>query len=267
MTVVNVHTGEIVDAPTDALAMLDPGEIDAARDPGAFVVLACERAKTWLTEALTKGDIDSIVELKSQAEAIRVYTVQKQVGKDAQLAATEIVRRAERGLGLCIRRGQAEGKIRTREAALSMAPNHGHPDGASMASPSDYASYSELAGGGTVGIYGLTDDVSDEQFEAALTEAKAEGNLSRANVARKAKGEEPKPNGDRPELLRKTRRHDANRIVTEICHGLEGYVLGLSLIDFDQLDRAQIDAWSGSLSKSLQSLNRLNRQLKELDQA
>ena len=33
----------------------------------------------------------------------------KELGRDAELAATEIVRRAERGLGLCVRRAQAEG--------------------------------------------------------------------------------------------------------------------------------------------------------------
>ena len=101
MTAVDMRTGEIIeDAPSSSLAMLDPSEIDKAADPGAFVVLCLERSKTWLTEALDQGDIASIVEMKSQAEAIRVYTMQKQLGKDAELAATEIVRRAERGIGL-----------------------------------------------------------------------------------------------------------------------------------------------------------------------
>jgi hypothetical protein len=70
----------------------DPSLIEQAADPASYVVLACERAKTWLTQALEHGDIEQIVELKSQAEAIRVYTAQKQIGKDAELAAAEIVR-------------------------------------------------------------------------------------------------------------------------------------------------------------------------------
>lgn len=37
-------------------------------------------------------------------------------------------------------------------------------------------------------IYAMTDGVADEHFEAALTDARAEGNLSRANVVRKVKG-------------------------------------------------------------------------------
>ena len=39
-----------------------------------------------------------------------MYTAQKQLGKDAQLAAAEIVRRAERGIGVAIRRGQQNGR-------------------------------------------------------------------------------------------------------------------------------------------------------------
>ena len=43
-----------------------------------------------------------------------MYTTQKQLGKDAQLAAAEIVRRAERGIGVAIRRGQQNGEIARR---------------------------------------------------------------------------------------------------------------------------------------------------------
>lgn len=36
-------------------------------------------------------------------------------------------------------------------------------------------------------VAAMTDEVSDEDFDAAIEEAKQEGNLSRANVARKVK--------------------------------------------------------------------------------
>ncbi len=39
--------------------------------------------------------------------------------------------------------------------------------------------------GNNAGIYGLSDHVEPEQLEEALIDAKAEGNLSRANVVRK----------------------------------------------------------------------------------
>jgi hypothetical protein len=92
----------------------DPEAIERSADPAGFVVQACERARAWLREALEHGQIEQIAEIKSQAEAVRVYTAQKQLGKDAQLAAAEIVRRAERGIGVAIRRGQQTGEIARR---------------------------------------------------------------------------------------------------------------------------------------------------------
>ncbi len=78
--------------------------------------------QTWLAMAQDHGEIEQIVEIKSQAEAMRIYTMQKQLGKDAQLSAAEIVRRAERGIGVAIRRGQEAGKITTRDDTLRKGP-------------------------------------------------------------------------------------------------------------------------------------------------
>jgi hypothetical protein len=161
------------------------GVAGQAADPGEFVLAACERAKAWLREALEHGEIEQIAEARSQAEAVRIYTVQKQLGSDAQLAATEIVRRAERGIGLAIRRGQERGEIRRRGQGGGQPPGAGRPRAdKTMSSPADFASNSELRGNGA-GIYHLADGVPEEVFEAALAEAKAEGDLGRANVVRK----------------------------------------------------------------------------------
>ncbi len=48
-------------------------------------------------------------------------------------------------------------------------------------------------------MYALTDDVTDEEFDTAIEEAKGEGNLSRANVVRKVKPE--KANGVKFEMF------------------------------------------------------------------
>lgn len=178
----------------------DPGQIEQAADPAGYVILACERAKSWLAHALEHGDIDDIVELKSQAEAIRVYTAQKQIGHDAELAAAEIVRRAERGIGIAVRRGQAAGEITAQhqghngpQRAYQQTRNgrtvtiHAQPrDGdvnATLKSPTEiFADSYERRD-----AYVMTDDVSDEQFEKAVDVAKAEQNLSRANVIRKVR--------------------------------------------------------------------------------
>ncbi len=60
----------------DLALAADPGVIERSADPAAFVVLACRRATAWLREALEHGEIEQIAELKSQAEAVRVYTAQ-----------------------------------------------------------------------------------------------------------------------------------------------------------------------------------------------
>ena len=173
----------------DLALAADPSVIERAADPGEFIIQACERAKTWLAQALEHGDIDQIAEFRSQADAIRVYTMSKQLGKDAQLSATEIVRRAERGIGVAIRRGQAEGTIRSKQQGQ---PRKFNPvDNQVNPRPvTDFATYEELTGNGA-GIYDLTDDTSDADFDAAISEARGEGNLTRANVVRKVRSRQP----------------------------------------------------------------------------
>lgn len=240
-----------------AIIASDPSALDLSGDPATFVVLACERAKDWLTQAVEHGDIDQIVELKSQAEAIRIYTTQKQLGKDAELAAAEIVRRAERGIGVAIRRGQEEGTIRRAE-------RHGVHDANSM-SPQEAvgAAYrSELSDV----YYPVTDDVTDKQFEEAIEEAKAEQNLSRVNVVRKVK-----PNSSasrhlrssRPEILRGRRHFDSNRAVEQIILGSGMSDSVAELIEYDALDRDRLEGWVSSLSEVIKSLQTLNNNLKK----
>jgi hypothetical protein len=161
-------TGEVV--------LRDPAtELERAADPGEFVVLCLERGKSWLAEALDKGDLDALVNVKGYAEVLRVATVQKQLGKDAELTAAELVRRAERAIGLGLRRGQEDGAVARRGERGDLH------DGKILVS-------SFFTGGqDTQDTFAVTDGVSDEVFEAALSEAKEEGNVSRANVVRKVK--------------------------------------------------------------------------------
>lgn len=302
-------------------------DLERAADPGEFVVQACERAKQWLAEALEHGDIAQIVELKSQAEAIRIYSMQKQLGKDAELSAAEIVRRAERGIGVAIRRGQEAGEIAGRAAgpASRVAKQSGDTT-LLLPSPTDFASPHELSSNGA-GIYQMTDDVTDEMFEEGLEAAKAESNLSRANVVRHARTSKGRTTAEpdatewipdptdrsveavarRRELIRecaargyssrqiaerigtnestirqiardhgvnitadsvmsRTRRHDSNRIVRETVHALDGLVMGIGLVDFDELDLDEVEDWTISLANSIRALNRLNKRMKEMVQ-
>jgi hypothetical protein len=188
----------------DLALATDPQIVERSADPAAFVVQACQRAKAWLTEALEHGEIEQIAEIKSQAEAVRVYTAQKQLGKDAQLAAAEIVRRAERGIGVAIRRGQVNGEIAKRgdRGSRGAAGVHGGNPGDRRGGHLGSAAGLFRHGDERTDAYTMTDGVSDTDFEDALGEAKAEGNLSRANVVRKIRqrrGTAPIPGQQVPE--------------------------------------------------------------------
>lgn len=252
-----------------ALLGSDPSAIEQA-DPAvaaAFVTKALEESRSWLTVAMRRTDPTPIAEFKAWAAMIEEAAHQKKLGREIELDAAEMVRRAERGLGVAIRNGQEAGEIVKRgDIGAQVRPGHagggipGHRRGDDLVRPLEFVkNHGELSHAYAAAT------VPDAEFDEAIAEAKAEGNLSQRNVARKLK--KAPPSAGRPELLRKTRHHDANRIVEQTVIALEGLALGVPLIDFDQLDPAQISAWSGSLATSLQSLNRMSRRLKELDQA
>ncbi len=118
----------------------------------------------------------------------------KQLGlsKEIQQDAQEMVRRAEYALGKAIRAGQEQGEIRKQgevvQAYDRWSGDVQRTDNSTKASPTDFVSMNELSGADSNGIYALVDNVPESQFEEALTEARDEGNLSRANVVRKVQG-------------------------------------------------------------------------------
>lgn len=166
---------------TDLAIPQDPAALDRVQDPAAVMVALVDQARTMLAQAQGMEGLADVIEWKSRAEAIRVYTQQKDMGHEAELSAAEIVRRAERRIGQLIREGQEAGEIRVRGQHSSS------PSGGELLSPEDFAKKGELHGPRGDGIYALTDDVEDEDFETAIEEAKQEGNMSRANVVRKVK--------------------------------------------------------------------------------
>lgn len=143
------------------------------------------RARDWLATAVEKTGPEQIAAAKAEIATAAEATKQLGLSKEIQLDAQEMVRRAEYALGKAIRKGQAEGTVRSQSDGISNArvtPSE------SLHKVGDFGTYGEMYGrDGQSGVLGLADDIPDpDDFEGAITEAKAEGNLSRANVARKA---------------------------------------------------------------------------------
>lgn len=176
--VVNMRTGELVG--------VSPQEQSAV----ARLTVAIEA----LTDTVNMMPLAEVVDLKPQLVTIQVATRELGMSKDAEDLAGEAVRRCEWKIGRLIREGQEAGEIASQGGArrsTTATPT--------LPSPTDFATKQELSGAGhqQPGIYALADAATTAaDFDAALAEAKAEGNLSRANVARKAReasGAEPKP--------------------------------------------------------------------------
>ena len=156
-----------------------------------------EQARTWLSTCVEMTGPEQIAQAKAEIATAAEATKQLHLSREIQLDAQEMVRRAEYALGKSIRKGQAEGTI-AKHGGEGRRSKTGTP---TLKSPREFASKYELSGsvaepGKTAGIYNLSDGVESIDFDEAINEAKAEGNLSRANVARKAReksGRAPEP--------------------------------------------------------------------------
>ena len=179
-----IESGALV--PVDNMAAVE--ELDPQAREVAVTQMLTE-ARAWLAHAVESTGPQTIANFKAQMATVAEATKQLNLSKEIQLDALEMVRRAERGVGLAIRKGQAEGTIETETEARVRAGAIRQQSVENIlvkTRPADIASQDDLRGNGA-GILHLADGVTDEQFDSALTEAKDEGNLSRANVVRKVR--------------------------------------------------------------------------------
>lgn len=252
---------------TDLLPV-EPDSLAIEADPVGYMLVVLNRAKSWLQEAQS---IDSVREAKAIAVGYESVIREKEMAADAQLAATEIVRRCERRIGELVRIGQEAGEIRKagehdiiRNQYVESAPLLDE----SRSSPSDfYGGSSERTGANVLA------SVPDEQFEHALDEGRDEGNLSRANIVRKIKGESRREaigsiltpghaRAERDPIHYRTRRIDAVRVLRETHYALDGLSSGLEVIAGTPLDddgRQWLDAASASLQTLARRLNTVRR--------
>lgn len=216
-----------------------------------YLVIAAER----LAMALAATGPEAVASLRAELATVQEMTKQLRLSKEIQNDAQEMTRRAEFGLGKAIRKGQELGQIRTAEDTHMVGSGPGVAQGDSdKVSPLAFAPKSVL-NSSHGGIYDLVDGVTDEQFEGALAEASAEENPSRANVIRKIRGEAPV--SSRPDVLRKTRRLDSNRIVEQTVLTVAGIDSLFDQIAYSELDRALMPGWLESLTESIKALRAL----------
>lgn len=164
---VNHSTGEITTVHPD--------------EPGAVAMLTT--AITALSTALDQMPIGEVVDLKAKVATVATATKELGMSKEAQELALEAVRRAEWALGRAIRKGQAEGQIRSQGDGRNL-PGVGDPD---VSKVTDFGRRDDLHGRPSRGEPGILTLAQAEKHELdeAITEAREEGNLSRANVVRK----------------------------------------------------------------------------------
>ncbi len=186
-------------------------KLPAEQQP-AYITAALVESRKWLHLATESTNPRPFAEIKAWAAGIAEYARQKGLASEIVADGQEMLRRAERAVGQAVRNGQEAGEIGSR-AHNSAGPReayvrvrHGveeriqpslRTEKPGLDSTSVFANGEDMTK-----TYAVTDGVTDEHFEAALTEARAEGNLSRANVVRKVKGQSsPQTRDARADLI------------------------------------------------------------------
>lgn len=168
-----------------AVEALDP----QARELAVTHMLA--EARAWLAHAVETTSPQTIANFKAQMATMAEASKQLNLSKEIQTDALAMVRRGEGALANAIRKGQEERVIRKigDGGGTGVKGSRGSRDSYKepVVSPFDFGTNTELYGNGT-GIMALA-DVTPAELESAIEEAKEEGNLSRANVVRKVRGE------------------------------------------------------------------------------
>lgn len=146
-----------------------------------------EQARTWLATAVEQTSPEHIVETRARLRSIEDFARNFELSKDIQRDAGEMVRRSEYELAQAIRAGQASGAIARQGQSRSFRTDLHLGDTEVKKRIDDIVPYSEWQSGGAApGIAALA-DVDRDDFEDAVTAARAEGNTSRSNVVRKIK--------------------------------------------------------------------------------
>lgn len=260
-----------------------------------------ERAKEWLATAVEVTGPEQIAAAKAEIATAAEATKQLNLSKEIRLDAQEMVRRAEYALGKAIRKGQEAGTIlrhgdnqRTSGSTKSSmydftTRNEWHGGGADPgvvdiadASPEQFdAALDEAKAEGKLSRANVVRKIkakapaATRDSRAVELSSLAEQGYSSRQIAdrlgigfdavrRIARDYDIDVPADK--TMARTKRHDSAQIVENTVTALEGLAMGLSLIDYDDLDPAAAKEWAASLTESLRALNAFNRKIKETAQ-
>lgn len=260
------------------------------------VTMMLDQSKQWLDRAMeSTNPAREVAEFKAFFATIAEASKQKKLSEGIQLDATEMVRRAERSLGLAIRKGQEAGQVRRNgERTLSDADK---------VSPSEFFSNSQQRDE----TYAMTDGVTDEEYEDAVSEARDENNLSRSNIIRKIKNlpthseqqaakwqtvrdlaadrltsaqiakrvgmtEDGLRAGARREgidfpadkVMGRMKRINSLDVMERLVTSLEVNQSALELVELGDITPEQASEWLQRLAEPLREINRMKTRLKEI---
>ncbi|MBK7015149.1 MAG: hypothetical protein IPH39_06110 [Sulfuritalea sp.] len=197
MTDVAIAQDGIPEAITTDLALLgtieEIAKLPAEQQP-AYITAALTESRKWLHLATESTNPRPFAEIKAWAASIAEYARQKGLASEIVADGQEMLRRAERAVGQAVRNGQEAGEIRTRSDGPAVRDQV--CDANKIGVGEFFGHKNEMTE-----IYSMTDGVTEGHFASALTKARAEGNLSRANVVRKVKQQSPQTRDARADLI------------------------------------------------------------------
>lgn len=208
-----------------------------------------------LAAALTRNDVPRLRALLAEAEELLQVAHRRRMGAAVSLDVREMIRTAERHLGLAILKGQAEGWVETTLDAQrrSLLQFRGLADNNGKLRTQDVYP--------TIKHVRFLAEGTDEQFAAALAAAREKRNsLSRTDVSRELKLIITPP-GDRPELLRGKRRLNVNHVLAQVIDASGVAPSVAEELDWSQLDEARGDEFVNGLREAANSLTRLQQRV------
>jgi hypothetical protein len=191
----HVGAGTDGDQFAESTASTDVAMLDALpkEQQELAVTMMLDQSKQWLDRAMeATNPARAVAEFKAFIATVAEASKQKKLSECIQLDATEMVRRAERALGIAVRSGQESGELRSRGGSqgvhipgLRGTASRSSQDDVRDPTPSvsDYFAHAQEK----TDIYAMTDGVTDEEYDAVMDEAREEKNFSRSNVVRKLK--------------------------------------------------------------------------------